>query len=113
MPPFIPIPLSHPTPTLQFPPLIPEFNQTFPNLQFSLQVPHPNTFTSLLSHHHIHFPISPPPQPSIHNTYNPLFQHHILLLLPSSHQLPQRPLLHLTHLNHHTILFTPHNSPIR
>ena len=110
---FIRIGVSEPTASLEFPALIAEFKERFPNVEFSVQVADANTLSSLLSHDEIDFAICGAPEASMENSYKPLFQDDIVLLVPSSHRLAEKGVVEVTDLKDETILFTPHNCPIR
>lgn len=110
---FIRIGVSEPTASLVFPALIAEFKERFPNVEFSVQVADANTLSSLLSHDEIDFAICGAPEASMENSYKPLFQDDIVLLVPSSHRLVEKGVVEVTDLKDETILFTPHNCPIR
>ena len=110
---FIRIGVSEPTASLEFPALIAEFKERFPNVEFSVQVADANTLSSLLSHDEIDFAICGAPEASMENSYKPLFQDDIVLLVPSSHRLAEKRVVEVTDLKDETILFTPHNCPIR
>ncbi|USD82564.1 LysR family transcriptional regulator [Bacillus safensis] len=105
--------VSEPTASLEFPALLAEFKERFPNVEFSLQVADANTLSSLLSHDEIDFAICGAPEASMENSYKPLFQDDIVLLVPSSHRLAEKDAVEVTDLENETILFTPHNCPIR
>lgn len=110
---FIRIGVSEPTASLECPALIAEFKERFPNVEFSVQVADANTLSSLLSHDEIDFAICGAPEASMENSYKPLFQDDIVLLVPSSHRLAEKGVVEVTDLKDETILFTPHNCPIR
>ena len=110
---FIRIGVSEPTASLEFPALIAEFKERFPNVEFSVQVADANTLSSLLSHDESDFAICGAPEASMENSYKPLFQDDIVLLVPSSHRLAEKRVVEVTDLKDETILFTPHNCPIR
>lgn len=110
---FIRIGVSEPTASLEFPALLAEFKERFPNVEFSVQVADANTLSSLLSHDEIDFAICGAPEASMENSYKPLFQDDIVLLVPSSHRLAEKDVVEVTDLENETILFTPHNCPIR
>ncbi|AYJ88418.1 LysR family transcriptional regulator [Bacillus safensis] len=110
---FIRIGVSEPTASLEFPALLAEFKERFPNVEFSVQVADANTLSSLLSHDEIDFAICGAPEASMENSYKPLFQDDIVLLVPSSHRLAEKDAVEVTDLENETILFTPHNCPIR
>ncbi|MBR0637743.1 LysR family transcriptional regulator [Bacillus safensis] len=105
--------VSEPTASLEFPALLAEFKERFPNVEFSVQVADANTLSSLLSHDEIDFAICGAPEASMENSYKPLFQDDIVLLVPSSHRLAEKDAVEVTDLENETILFTPHNCPIR
>ncbi|MBD3859077.1 LysR family transcriptional regulator [Bacillus sp. 28A-2] len=105
--------VSEPTASLEFPALLAEFKERFPNVEFSVQVADANTLSSLLSHDEIDFAICGAPEASMENSYKPLFQDDIVLLVPSSHRLAEKDVVEVTDLENETILFTPHNCPIR
>ncbi|KUF22832.1 LysR family transcriptional regulator [Bacillus safensis] len=105
--------VSEPTASLEFPALLAEFKERFPNVEFSVQVADANTLSSLLSHDEIDFAICGAPEASMENSYKPLFQDDIVLLVPSSHRLAEKEAVEVTDLENETILFTPHNCPIR
>ncbi|MDR0123920.1 LysR family transcriptional regulator [Bacillus zhangzhouensis] len=105
--------VSEPTASLEFPALLAEFKERFPNVEFSVQVADANTLSSLLSHDEIDFAICGAPEASMENSYKPLFQDDIVLLVPSSHRLAEKEVVEVTDLKDETILFTPHNCPIR
>lgn len=105
--------VSEPTASLEFPALLAEFKERFPNVEFSVQVADANTLSSLLSHDEIDFAICGAPEASMENSYKPLFQDDIVLLVPSSHRLAEKDVVEVTDLKDETILFTPHNCPIR
>ncbi|PCK10596.1 LysR family transcriptional regulator [Bacillus safensis] len=105
--------VSEPTASLEFPALLAEFKERFPNVEFSVQVADANTLSSMLSHDEIDFAICGAPEASMENSYKPLFQDDIVLLVPSSHRLAEKEAVEVTDLENETILFTPHNCPIR
>ncbi|MEH7200995.1 LysR family transcriptional regulator [Bacillus safensis] len=105
--------VSEPTASLEFPALLAEFKERFPNVEFSVQVADANTLSSLLSHDEIDFAICGAPEASMENSYKSLFQDDIVLLVPSSHRLAEKEAVEVTDLENETILFTPHNCPIR
>ncbi|MEK5298960.1 LysR family transcriptional regulator [Bacillus sp. FSL R5-0659] len=105
--------VSEPTASLEFPALLAEFKERFPNVEFSVQVADANTLSSLLSHDEIDFAICGAPEASMENSYKPLFQDDIVLLVPSSHRLAEKEAVEVTDLENETILFTPQNCPIR
>lgn len=79
---FIRIGVSEPTASLEFPALIAEFKERFPNVEFSVQVADANTLSSLLSHDEIDFAICGAPEASMENSYKPLFQDDIVFARP-------------------------------
>nr|WP_318540632.1 LysR family transcriptional regulator [Terribacillus saccharophilus] len=105
--------ISEPTASLEFPAIIADFKEKYPHVELSIQVADANTLSSLLYHDEIDFAICGAPEVSMKNTFRPLYQDDIVLLVPSSHPLAERSMVDITDLQDETILFTPHNCPIR
>ncbi|WP_077309219.1 LysR family transcriptional regulator [Terribacillus halophilus] len=105
--------ISEPTASLEFPSIIADFKEKYPHVELSIQVADANTLSSLLYNDEIDFAICGAPEVSMKNVFKPLYQDDIVLLVPSSHPLAEKSTADITELQHETILFTPHNCPIR
>ncbi|PKG22864.1 LysR family transcriptional regulator [Niallia nealsonii] len=105
--------VSEPTASLEFPSIIADFVQAHPKVEISLHIADANTLSGMLFHDQIDFAICGAPEVSMENLFKPLYYDDIVLLVPNSHPLSEKAIAEIHDLRNETILFTPHNCPIR
>ncbi|MGG0739196.1 LysR family transcriptional regulator [Niallia taxi] len=105
--------VSEPTASLELPAIMADFIQKYPKIEISLHVADANTLSTMLYQDEIDFAICGAPEVSMENVFKPLYYDDIVLLVSESHPLSTKTIVELKDLENETILFTPHNCPIR
>jgi DNA-binding transcriptional LysR family regulator len=105
--------ISEPTASLEFPLILAAFTKHHPKVEVSIQVADANTLSTMLYHDELDFAICGAPEVTFENIYKPLYYDDIVLLINKTHRLANKQLVGVTDLQNETLLFTPHNCPIR